>query len=104
MTKQAVIQLRGSGIKFLQSELGVPSEMHSAGEEEICLVPRISVVEVGGKKAKSTTFMIAIRRLGASEWKYLDGAGLRKNPDLLYQLFPKLQRGIGLPENKVELL
>jgi hypothetical protein len=60
-------------------------------------------MEVQGKMVQSATFMIAVRQLG-KEWKYLDGAGLRKHPDHLYRLLPKLERGIELPPNKVEVL
>jgi hypothetical protein len=103
-TQQAVDQLRGSGIKFLRSELGTPTQTYVADEEEVCFVPRVSVMEIQGKQAKSTGFMIAIRKLGTDEWKYLDGAGLRKNPDLLYLLMPKLERGIELPPVSTEFL
>jgi hypothetical protein len=48
--------------------------------------------------------MIAIRPVGGSEWKYLDGAGLRKHPEMLYQLLPKLERDIALPPNTIEVL
>ncbi len=104
LTLQAMELLQNSGIKFLQSELGAPTQTYSAGKEEICFVPRISVMEIQGKQAKSTGFMIAIRRLGTHKWMYLDGAGLQKNPDTLYQLFPTLERGVELPPSKVESL
>ena len=104
LTLQAMELLQNSGIKFLQSELGAPTQTYSAGKEEICFVPRISVMEIQGKQAKSTGFMIAIRRLGTHKWMYLDGAGLQKNTDTLYQLFPTLERGVELPPSKVELL
>ena len=77
--------------------------MYPAGEEEVCFVPRTSVVEIGGKRATSMTFMIAVRKPGG-EWKFLDGAGLRKHPDLLYRLLPDLERGIELPHNMIEAL
>lgn len=104
ITRQSLEQLRQSGVKFLSAEVGSSTQTYSAGEEEVCFVPRISIMELQGKKAKSTTFMIAIRRIGDSNWKYLDGAGLRKHPDLLYQLLPELERGISLPLNMIEAL
>jgi hypothetical protein len=104
ITRQSVEQLRQSGVKFLSAEVGTPTQTYSAGEEEVCFVPRISIMEVQGRKARSTTFMIAIRRIGEREWKYLDGAGLRKHPDLLYQLLPKLERRVALPLNMIEAL
>jgi len=103
-SKKAVDQMMQSGIKFLDSEVGTPTKTYPAGEEEVCFVPRISVFEILGKKAKSTGFMIAIRRIGGDSWKYLDAAGLRKNPEYLKLLLPKLESGIELPPNKVEIL
>jgi hypothetical protein len=104
ITRQAVEQLRQTGVKFTSAEVGTPTQTYSAGDEEVCFVPRVSVIELQGKKVKSTTFMIAIRRVGSQEWKYLDGSGLRKNPELLYQLLPQLERGISLPLNMIEVL
>jgi hypothetical protein len=104
ITRQSIEQLRQSGVKFISSQVSAPSQTYPAGDEEVCFVPRISIMELQGKRAKSTTFMIAIRRVGDGEWKYLDGAGLRKHPELLYQLLPKLERGIALPPNMIEAL
>lgn len=104
VTRQSVEQLQQSGVKFLSSEVGTPTQTYSAGGDEVCFVPRTSVMELQGKKVKSTTFMIAIRHVGETDWKYLDGAGLRKHPDMLYQLLPKLDRQITLPPNTIEAL
>ena len=104
LVRQSLETLRQGGVKVVSAEVGAPTQVYSAGEEEVCFVPRVSVMEIQGRSARSTTFMIAIRRVGGSQWKYLDGAGLRRSPDLLYQLLPKLERGIELPANKVEAL
>ena len=104
ITRQSVSQIRESGVKFVASEVGTPTKIYLAAEEEVCFVPRTSVMEVQGKKIRSSTFMIAIRRTGHGEWKYLDGAGLREHPELLYQLLPNLERGISLPLNMIEAL
>lgn len=104
VVRQAIDQLRQSGVRFVSAEVGAPTQSYSAGDEEVCFVPRISVMEVQGQAMRSTTFMIAIRRVGSRDWKYLDGAGLRKHPELLYQLLPRLERGISLPLNMVEAL
>lgn len=102
--RRAVEQLRETGIKFLSAEVGTPTETYPAGSEEVCFVPRVSVMEVQGKKVKSTTFMVAVRYSATRDWKYLDGANLRQQPDLLYLLLPELERGIALPPNTVERL
>lgn len=104
VTQQAVQQMLDSGIRFVSAELGTPTQTYAAGEEEVCFVPRISIMDVQDKQVKSTSFMIAIRKRGGKEWKYLDGAGLRKNPDALYRLLPELERGVLLPPNTVEPL
>lgn len=102
--KQAAEQVFRSGIKFLSSEIGDPTEIHSAGKYEVCFVPRISVLEYQGKKIKSTGFLIAARTAGQRDWKYLDGAALRQNPGLLNKLFPDLAPDVPLPPNNRELL
>lgn len=104
IVRQALEQLRQSGVKLTNSDIGNPTQTYAAGDEEVCFVPRVSIMEMSGKKMKSTTFMIAVRRIGEEGWKYLDGAGLRKHPDMLYQLLPKLDRNITLPPNSIEEL
>jgi hypothetical protein len=104
VTRDAVTQIPASGLKFLGSTVGTPTEVYAAGDEEVCFVPKTSIMEYQGRKAKSTNFMIAIRPAKGGAWQFLDGAGLRQNPEMLYQLLPKLQHGITLPENTVEAL
>ena len=101
---QTLAKTRGMGAKYLNRDIGTPTQEYSAGEEEVCFVPTTSILEIGGKKLKSMGFMIAIRKNGTHKWKYLDGAALRKFPDLLYTLIPKLPNEIELPQNKVEML
>ena len=104
ITKGAMSQLRASGVRFVESSLGVPTEVHSAGDELICFYPRTTVMRIGEKKAKSTGFLICIRKAAGGEWLFLDGSGLRKNPGLLKTLLPALPEDVKLPENKVELI
>lgn len=93
-----------SGVKLLSSNVGSPTHTYAAGEEEVCFVPKMTVMELQGKQVKTVSFMIAIRPARGGAWQYLDGTGVRKNPEMLYQLLPKLEQGITLPENTVELL
>ena len=104
ISRDALQQLMQLNIKFLSSEVGTPTQTYPAGDEEVCFVPRVSVMELQGQRAKTTTFMIAIRRVGGATWKYLDGAGLRKNPELLPVLLPQLTKEVQLPPNTVEML
>jgi hypothetical protein len=104
ITRQAFVQIDSAGVRFLESKLGTPSEIYSCGEEEVCFIPRTSKFEVNGKKARTISFMIAIRSVKGGEWLFLDGAGLRKNPGLLKMLLPDLPAEIPLPDNRVELI
>ena len=92
-----------ANIKLLSMDLGKPNEIYTAGPEEICFIPRVSTMELDGKTGKSVGFMIAIRNVGGNEWSYLDGTALRKNSKALWNLFPKLQKDIQFPENRLKL-
>lgn len=95
--RQAFDQLKANGVRLVNSETGTPSALHLAGDEEVCFVPRVSILEIGGKRIRSTTFMIAVRPVAGGEWTYLDGSGLRRNPQMLHALLPALPRYVPLP-------
>lgn len=104
ITRQAFVQIESAGVRFLDSKLGTPSEIYSCGEEQVCFIPRTSTLEVDGKKVRSIGFLIAIRSVKGGDWLFLDGSGLRKNPELLKKLLPDLPADTPLPENRVELI
>ena len=92
LTIDALAQLKATGIKFLSSELKSPTVLYTAGEEEICFVPRISVMEIEGTKMQSVGFMIAIRKIDSGSWSYLDGTGF--NSDRISTLSCRLCTGL----------
>ena len=104
ITRSAMSQLKTMGVQVVESSLGVPTEVHSAADEIVCFYPRTTVGRVGEKKAKSTGFLICVRKATGGEWLFLDGSGLRKNPELLKMLLPALPEDVKLPENRVELM
>jgi len=83
---------------------GEPSELLVAGKEEVCFVPFVQIASAGDIRARAESFFIAVRPVGKPGWKFIDAAGLRKNPELLLQLFPDLPREVVTPPNKVELI
>ena len=89
---------------FLSTDYGKPTQLYQAGGEEVCFVPRVTLMKVQDLKVRSTSFMIAIRGKGKGKWSFLDGAGLRNNPKMLPTLLPKLPKNIELPENNQEVL
>lgn len=97
-------QIRTSNIRTLKLEIGTPSPLYSAGDEEVTFVPRTAIMEIDGRKLRSSTFMIAVRPQAGGDWQFLDGAGLRRRSQYVYRLLPKLPPDIPIPANRVEVL
>lgn len=101
--RQSVDSLVGK-VTTISQTWGEPSAIYLSGPDEVCFLPRESVMEMNGKRANSKGFLIAARKKGTVGWLFLDGAGLRKNPELLWKLFPDLPKEIDLPPNKAGLV
>lgn len=102
--ESAVGMMRSGKVKISEAQLEVPAELYEAGDEWVCFVPKRNTVEVEGQTVRSVGFFVAIRKKAEKEWKLLDGAGLRRNPEMLWALLPELPRDVKLPENKNEVL
>lgn len=102
--REALEKIKEANITFVSTEIGTPTALYPAGSEEVCFVPMISLLTVGDRHVRSVGFMLAIRAIGGNEWKYLDGAGLRDNPELLHTLLPALRSDVPLPPNRIEVL
>lgn len=96
-------QIIDLGIKIEKFKVATPEEFHNAGGEQLCFVPTEGVMVVDGKRVKSTSFMIAARS-GKEKWRYVDGSPLRQNRDLLWKLFPDLDKDVSLPEITFEVV
>lgn len=105
VTQALMAKLKADGVELVESELGIPpTEGHPAGDELVCFYPRTIVWRYEGKKVKSTSFFICVRKADGGEWLFLDGSGLQDQPGLLQRLLPALSAEVKLPENKAELL
>lgn len=104
VARQGIADMAKYKLKFVSARNGTPSRTYRAGNEEVCFVPRVSVMEINSQQARSTSFMVAIRTVGGTQWKFLDGAGPAKTPGLLYTLLPTLERNITLPPHRIEKL
>lgn len=100
--KNAVEQIKSYGITYIGSQLDTPTELFDVDQEEITFVPRVSTMEVQGKKIKTVGYMIAIRDKKTKKWHFLDGAALRTKKEILWKLFPTLDKDIKLPANYVK--
>jgi hypothetical protein len=101
---QAMQQQALAGIFVQSADYAKPTAPISAGNYTLRFVPTVLVMKMPGKRGKSTGFTIAIREINSTDWRFLDGAGLRKNPSMLRTLFPELPENLSLPENKIELI
>jgi hypothetical protein len=91
-------------VKIEGNEFGEPTPCYTCGTEEVIFLPKTTTMRVGDMRARGVGYLIAARTKGTKEWKYLDGAGIGKNPQLLWLLFPDLPKDIETPPNKVERL
>ena len=74
-----------------------PQNSYIFGKKEFCVIPKQLTILMNGKALTGEkSFMLAVRSLDSQEWKYIDGAGLKKNPDMIYTLFPEFPRDINI--------
>jgi len=104
MTRDTLKELRKAGVTIISDEAGVPGRTYAAGDEEVCFVPRQSLLRVREAPMRSTSFMLAVRRVGTTRWSFIDGAALLDNPALLRQLLPALEPGVTLPKGGMQAL
>jgi hypothetical protein len=104
ITKNGINQLKAMDAQVVESELGVPTEAHTAADEIVCFYPRTTVMRIGEKRMKSTGFLICVRKAEGGEWLFLDGSGLHENPGLLRKLLPAVPPDVTPPVSKVEML
>lgn len=96
----AAKQIMDQGIVIESFTVERPEKLYKAGDDSVCFVPKTLVMVLDGRRIKSVSYMVAIK--GKDEvWRYLDGAGARKNPDQLWSLLPDLPKDVDLPENTV---
>ena len=103
-TRETMKALDDMGLKVISDDVGEPTRTYAAGDEEVCFVPRTTVLTVDAQTVRSLTFMIAIRQVGGTQWRYIDGAAMQAMPELLRQLLPDLQTDVPLPPVSVERL
>lgn len=102
--RDAMKTLDDMGVKVIRDDVGEPTRTYAAGDEEVCFVPRTTVFTVDAQTVRSLAFMVAIRHVGETQWRYIDGAAMQTMPELLRQLLPDLQPDVPLPPVSVERL
>lgn len=103
LTTQALKTIKEMKVVIEERKLGEPAKTYEAGEEEVCFLPQSTVMTIGEQRVKGTGFLVAIRKKPDGKWLFLDGAGMRRNPDQLWTLLPELPKDVELPPNTMEV-
>jgi uncharacterized protein (TIGR03066 family) len=98
--KRAFAAFNSGEIKISKTKLGKVSAAYEAGDEILAFLPKEMLVTVGDTTVKSEGYYLAVRPQSGGDWTFLDGAGLNKNPEQLWKMFPKLPRGAKPPPVK----
>ena len=101
-TRAALQALAGKQV-VTSVAVGRVDGLHAVGKEELCFVPMRVTTRVGNQWTQADSYYIAVRAVGGSEWRFIDGAGLRKRPAVLRQLFPDLPKDVVPPRNEVTI-
>ncbi|MGC3989527.1 MAG: hypothetical protein QM796_07590 [Chthoniobacteraceae bacterium] len=102
LTRNAMKQLKATGITMSDFMLGTPSQTYLSGTTTVCFVPLYSIISAQGRSVRNTSFLIAAREPGQKQWLFLDGAGLRAHPEALKTFFPGLPDDVKLPKNQLD--
>lgn len=102
--ESAVAMMQSGKLKISEAQLEIPAELHNAGDEWVCFVPKRNTIEVDGRTVRSRGFFVAVKKKAGKEWKLLDGAGFRGNPEMLWTLLPELPREVAIPAVEREVV
>jgi|GEM_PF-5783782 len=81
----------------------IPSDSVDAGSLEVCVIKEHLVFGVDNDTYQAESFVLGIRKKSDKDWKYLDGAGISKNPSMLKKALPALPDSFQLPETSVSV-
>lgn len=94
----AVSMFKKANMTISEVKTEPPQYSYIVKDNEICFVPKQTKVIIKGRaEYTETNFMLAVRPISSQKWKYVDGSGLIKHPEMLYTLFPDFPRDIQVP-------
>ena len=102
--KRLIASLQQQKVTIESRKLGEPTRTYEAGDEEVCFLPHNSVMKVGAVRVKSVGFLVCVRKGAKGSWLFLDGAGMRNNKEMLWELLPELPKELELPPNSNEVI
>lgn len=83
-------------------KIGNPGKLHKAGSSIICLLPvEINATLSNGQKIKTIGAMFAVNDPILLRWTFFDSNGVSEYPDLLWKMFPLLNKDFEIPQTIV---
>lgn len=99
-TSMADMEAKGWAIENIT--VGPPSAIVAEEREDVAIVPTEMVMNFEGKRATSSSYLVAVTQNHGKNWYFLDGAQLPK--EKLARLYPKLVAQVKVPERKNSLV
>jgi hypothetical protein len=101
-TRATMTKLKALGFRVVKADFDQPTTPYRPGQDIVCFVPSTFVIEVGRRLFKTRGYLLAVRPIAGTEWKFLDGAGLDEHHEWMWVMFPELPRDIQFPAFKQE--
>lgn len=79
----------------------VPTDAVDAGSYQVCVIKENLVFGVDNQTYHAESFVLGIRKKDEKDWKYLDGAGISKDPAFLKKALPSLPDSFQVPETSL---
>lgn len=94
-------ELRQQGLRFQAFEFGTPSALQESGGVIYAIYPcSLQLTGPNGEPARQPSYMICTSSDGGTNWKFLDGSGVKGDRDKLRQWLPDFPDDLSLPETQ----
>jgi hypothetical protein len=81
----------------------IPQDSVDAGSYDVCVIKENLAFELEDHTYRIASFVLGIRKKSDKDWKYLDGAGISKHPELLKKALPSLPESFHVPPVSVNV-
>jgi hypothetical protein len=81
----------------------IPQDSVDAGPYDVCVIKQQLAFVLDAQTYRVDSFVLGIRKKNDKNWKYLDGAGISKHPEMLKKILPSLPDTFRIPDSSVTL-
>jgi len=104
MVQKSMNAQKDAGVIIESYSIGKPTEPIVAGEDVVTFIPKVKVMKMPGKRAKSTTFMVGSEKSKIKHGILWAVLGFEKKSTMIYTFFPLLPQNLVLPKNSIEFI